>query len=486
MHKLANGLGASAAALTALAIFVLDPAYDNFSILLIGCMLVLGFGFSVISWSSATGRGLDLYVLFLFAAYLFHGSAPVVFLFDTQTPLFDAEFGNQELGRIFVLTLACLIAMHAGALAAVSNGYSSDQILPVHMVSLGVALIALSIIPVLYTHYVNMSVVSALGYEGLYQQPRTTTSGIVDVLAGFFIPGCMLLLGGLPRNRFARRVACSLVLMNALPKFFYGSRFLPSMEIAALILMYDALVKRIPRSPAVVFSCIALLVVFPTISVIRNVPASERLDVAAYVQAFQNLNNPVLSIFTEMGGSAETIGWTLERVPSQRPFDWGASYLSALRTIVPNLGEGKHVAVERSLASWLTREVDPEFDARGGSVGFSFIAEAYLNFGPVGAVLFLGALGVLLSFLVSWAYSGREPARLVVVATLCSSMLIFVRGEFLYQSRMIAWYAFLPYCTLRALSYLSLRDRLAPRQSRQSIGRLEGCLPRWQLNERNQ
>ena len=87
-------------------------------------------------------------------------------------------------------------------------------------------------------------------------------------------------------------------------------------------------------------------------------------------------------------------------------------------------------------------------------LGFSFIAEAFLNFGAAGAAVFVMILGALLSRLVSWAYGGRDPARIAVIATLCSSLLIFTRGESLFQMRFLVWYVLAPYCMVRGLAYV--------------------------------
>ena len=64
---------------------------------------------------------------------------------------------------------------------------------------------------------------------------------------------------------------------------------------------------------------------------------------------------------------------------------------------------------------------------RVGPIGFSPVAEAYRNFGPVGVVLVLGLLGAALAGID--AIANRELAVLAI-ATLYVPLLINVRNSF--------------------------------------------------------
>ena len=97
---------------------------------------------------------------------------------------------------------------------------------------------------------------------------------------------------------------------------------------------------------------------------------------------------------------------------------------------------------------WLTREVAPTIARKGGSIGYSFLAEAYLNFGPVGACLVLFLLGAAVVRLDRWATGepgAPRAARIVAAASLFPFLLVFPRAEATTVVRGLAWYSVAPY-----------------------------------------
>ena len=107
-------------------------------------------------------------------------------------------------------------------------------------------------------------------------------------------------------------------------------------------------------------------------------------------------------------------------VPESRPYDYGISYLYALTAIMPNIGWQVHPSVAHGLLSdWLIKTVDPVVARGGGGLGFSFIAEAYLNFGWFGGPVWLGVVGFILCWLFLKA-DGADPARHAFAAAFLS------------------------------------------------------------------
>ncbi len=89
--------------------------------------------------------------------------------------------------------------------------------------------------------------------------------------------------------------------------------------------------------------------------------------------------------------------------------------------------------------------------SHGGSLGYSFIAEAYLNFGWIGAPITLGIIGFLFAKLVSWAERSGQPARLAMVACFLTFFLFFSRSEAASNIRLLVWYSLLPYLAVHAV-----------------------------------
>jgi len=188
-----------------------------------------------------------------------------------------------------------------------------------------------------------------------------------------------------------------------------------------------------------------LLATFPAIAEIRNTPGAlgDPLQVLSLVLTY---NNPLLAAVSEMGGTIITVLHTIRLFPSIRSFDLGTSYAYAISTVIPNVGRQVYPAIAHGLmADWLIRTVDPTVARVGGGLGYSFLAEAFANFGWYGSVPVIGTIGYLLTRLFSWGTSDDDPAELAFVATFFASFLVFARGESATVVRGLAWYALIPY-----------------------------------------
>jgi len=126
----------------------------------------------------------------------------------------------------------------------------------------------------------------------------------------------------------------------------------------------------------------------------------------------------VTASFSELGQTAGIVAHTLRLVPDVNNHFSGASYWRALRGMFPNVGFNVNAKNSRSdltddikmddralsklnPSSWLTYHIKPAQFAKGGGVGFSTVAEPYLNFGVGGVVIFFLLLGYFMARLDS-------------------------------------------------------------------------------------
>jgi oligosaccharide repeat unit polymerase len=153
-----------------------------------------------------------------------------------------------------------------------------------------------------------------------------------------------------------------------------------------------------------------------------------------------------------------TIAYTIELVPRTRNFDYGDSYAYALLTVFPNLFWKIHPTIAHELpSSWITWAVDPATAREGGGLGYSFIAEAYLNFGYIGAPLLMLVGGYLAARFMVWAYRGQRPDRLAFLVCAASFAIFLARAESGVVLRGVIWNSALPFL---AASVLAARQRV--------------------------
>jgi oligosaccharide repeat unit polymerase len=419
-----------------------------------------------LSWYLLTDRLLDPYLIFLTSAILFNGGQVILEVFQLNKEGFLDNFfsSEQSLMGVYFVTLG-LCAMHFGAILSVVftkinypqnnflNAKSSN--IPIHIVfRVGQILLYISILPTLVTLIDTVRIVMTGGYSSLYQQEQVTGLGAsASIVANFIFPGAFLVIAGGQGKSYSRQFAVFFILLYTCTKLVVGSRGAAVMPLLAMLWLWDSSVRPLSKALLLVISLL-LSVIFPLVGSTRNAQAD--LSIEFLIKSMTDIDNPIIASISEMGGSMKTVVWTMQLVPIVRPFALGMSYLVGILVIIPNVfSQGRHPALTMSGYDisdyWLVREIDAGFADRGGSFGFSFIAEAYLNFGWAG-IVFLGLLGFLYGKFVDWGVRDRDPAKMAVIAIFVSFFLFYARGASEMIFRPFLWYSMLPYLWMKYLS----------------------------------
>jgi len=425
-----------------------------------------------------TGSLFDPYVLFLIAAILFNGGQAFLEIFQlnqagslkanlsvTQGGILESQYPPKTiLETLFLVTLG-LTAFHTGGLFSAFLSNVGLQVKEVktnraNAVSkakglrlVGWCLLAISFIPTFLLLNQRTAVVLSSGYGALYQQDVATgINAGPATLASFIIPASLFLLAGSKGYRLNIAVSSAILLLYSSIMFFLGFRAWAVMPIIAYAWVYHRCIRPIPGMILLGVGGILLVVLFPLIRAVRHISGKERLSLDVLLQAYLSIDNPAVAIISEMGGSMRTVADTLSLVPNIRDFDMGQSYFYSALTLIPNLFWKIHPSIAHGAPSeWLTTTVAPETAQAGGGLGFSFIAEAYLNFGWLGAPLALIIMGFLLAKLVFWAGKPGDPAKIATVASFTSFVLLYARGDSTLIFRPFVWYALIPYLGVYSL-----------------------------------
>jgi oligosaccharide repeat unit polymerase len=182
---------------------------------------------------------------------------------------------------------------------------------------------------------------------------------------------------------------------------------------------------------------LALMYLIPLVSAVRLLTAPERLHLE-YLREAQPLSG-----IAEMGQSIWTLAETY-RLIGAGDFRYGMTYVEALKRVVPNISvssepghELRTMDYENSPAYWFVLMTAPWLLKEHLGLGFSSIAEAYMNFGAIGVVIVFSLLGLVLARIEAMAI--RNAYFLAGQTVILAPLLWTVRNDFTVFTRAAVW-----------------------------------------------
>ena len=268
--------------------------------------------------------------------------------------------------------------------------------------------------------------------------PRLFGSGITIAFIGLSIAAT-----GSSQRHF--RIAAAMGIVWLLSLTYWGFRG-PAL-IAAIIVYIIARKKGLKISSWSPLLATGVLLILPVLRISREAPLNERFSQLSF-KDFNILDGPA-----EMGTSIRPLVETVDLMGS-KDFRRGKTYLLGVEGIVPNLAlrweaPSKEVEDELPPSHWITAMVDPWTYKNYGGMGFSAIAEPYMNFGPPGVVLYF----IVLAFFLVWLeqLSTRGSYALAAWALILGPLLWTTRNDFSNFFRPAVW-GLLVLAAIRAFS----------------------------------
>jgi hypothetical protein len=414
----------------------------------------------------AGGEALSPYGLFLASSVLFAGGQSFLEAVNHNPNGFlDGRYSEDLVQRTLFATALGLAALHAGGLAAVARrrsqppppAFESSQW---GVLVVGRTLLALAIPPAAALLWETRGVVMEGGYGALYQRDASMgLSATPQILALLLVPGVLFTYVGARHSRAERLIASALLFVYCAAQIAIGYRASGAMPLAAWLWLRHASGRTVSRR-LLGLSAVLLFGVLPLVREVRVIPGAERDSIRFFRDAFESIGDPVRATLSEFGGTARVLADTISLVPSTRAFDYGTSYWYAAMTLLPNFFWDVHPTVAHGTASdWLVWTLEPASAAAGGGIGYSNLAEGYLNFGIIGVALSMFVIGFGFGLAQRWA---TDPAKLAVVAVVTAFLLRWPRDEVAAMVRPVLWFAVTPYFTARLINALANR-RSAPR-----------------------
>jgi oligosaccharide repeat unit polymerase len=265
------------------------------------------------------------------------------------------------------------------------------------------------------------------------------TRGLGVFLMAF--PSCLVLLfiGAItkPQKYFAYTV-CFLGALLLLLSGYRASIMFPAMIAAVLWVKVG---RRIPLAVAVA-GVFAVAIIIPASGLLRSTGSYSEISIERIKGSVEE--STFQETFRTLGQTGGAAAHVYRLVPDIDSHRWGKTYLDALTNAIPNIlpqvGVNKRAEVKGALdrydaindaipSDWLTYRIAKDKFDRGEGVGFSGIAEPYLNFGWIGVVLYFLFFGWLIGKIDKWDL-GIKPNAIFFAAAMYWPLMRSVRNDF--------------------------------------------------------
>jgi hypothetical protein len=371
---------------------------------------------------------LSLAPLYLVALAAFHLGVVVPGAFGIRPDVPPSWLKSAYLGKALGLFSTAAVAFTLGAASTRREAAYEETSFPqsqreLFLVGCGVAALGATL---LWTGVHDLGLLSAR-YSAYFERAiredvRFFGFGLMLFPIGLLVAA----VGATPRQMFALGAILAVVLG---PLFLRGFRGPVMIQATTLVAVWAHKDVRVARYLAVA-GALAALVLVPVIRATRDSEAGSSRSVRQI--------DPAAGLL-ETGGSLQPLTLTAERVDLGLERLWmGRSYVMAIKRIVPNVSKWAPASgLEMAPSVWATMHADPWAYDHAGGVGFSGVAEPYLNFGATGVVLVFLLLGFVVHRWDCWLTV--DPFRAAIGAASFGGVLWTVRNDSMELFRVLAF-----------------------------------------------
>lgn len=247
--------------------------------------------------------------------------------------------------------------------------------------------------------------------------------GLIRVGIDLLFLGGVLLYASLGRSAAWRRLLIVVLLLVAFGALFVVEqrRMAPFKLLITLVVLRHTIVRRIPKG-AVIGLGLLVLGAGMFQGVFRGLSERSWKGLTEVPGVAFNLAN------SEFGYPTLTIADILDRVPRERDWLKGGSYLDSVGVLVPRaVWPGR----PRPLGERYVAEFYTDYWRRGGGFGFTPVGEAYWNWGVLGVVGVFALLGLVaqLGERAVTSSLGQRPVPVICYALLAPFLIMFYRFD---------------------------------------------------------
>ena len=226
--------------------------------------------------------------------------------------------------------------------------------------------------------------------------------------------------------------------------------------MSGIILLIYYLYNKISKKQILIAASIVYVFLFSLILIRYARQEQNTVNITHTIEQIKRTEdtNPISSMVSEMGWSMYPIIKTIQiKEAPEEHFLYGSTILWGMTSIFPNFFWDIHPAKKNAnMSEWITKKLNFNY-----GIGYSLVAEAYVNFGIFGFV-FMYYLSILFVQLFKNSNGNNKSDTILLVCSLIFLWFIIrvVRNNFLDTFRYLTFYV-LPFYLI--LKYYSRKYR---------------------------
>ena len=364
--------------------------------------------------------------VYLAVTFLFTSGCLFIFLFGSEVAFdkfkwFSEEFLIKSVEIVIIAILSFQFGLH---LSLYKTNKSKDthqeksiHATPVFSIAFMLILLSFFVFVLIYPSFLFRTFQYGYMDYVFYQQENDVR--IPTTLLNWLLPLCSMMLALSARTALQRKTAYFVGFTLCFIFLFTGDRggcfsFLLSFLLAMRIKL---------NSLQVVALALSILFVIPLLFEFRQLNEVQVL-------------NPMEKALQETGSSLQVLMGTVMLVPESEEFMYGESYVSAIETVIPNLGAWKRSDEVTTLSKWIQLHMNPS----GSGLGYLQIAEAYAQFGIAGVYFVFILFGIVIG---NWHIAMSDAHSHMYLSIWRSYsfyiLLIWIRNHAMVSVRPIIW-----------------------------------------------
>lgn len=350
------------------------------SLRVLGFVIILQIALTLIAFLMLKIEFLSLSGSFVWLNYLFHLSQPIIkavspkydFAFDVSLYVFPATYiDSLKYSYLMIILVSSGIMFYkCFNKDLIYKKYMYSTISSENLFKIGSIIFGCTFPIEMYIQINRIIVARNNGYLATF---NVEVSGLTGLVATFSLIGIVMMLLGSKQNFRRGTILTGFYLLFYVIAMFSGGRMWQVIKILLIVYYYIKTYNIKIKGKKFIFLAIISYLGAGFMSAVAEFRAYDVQSNDYILQVISNVfvNNPILQVMEEFGGSVYTVALTIQKVAFDLPISFGKQFFTNFVSLIPNLTE-KIAEINDNSNYVLLLEMP--------TIGGSFIGEMYYSF----------------------------------------------------------------------------------------------------------